>query len=392
MTTLRIGIVGTGFIARTHVDAFRRACLLFPEVATEAVVEMVADVGLDTARSFGGRMAIPRASDDWRALVADPQVDLVDIATPNNLHFPIAMAAIAAGKAVYCEKPLALSTAEAAQMADAAAARGVPTFVAFNNLFAPATQLAATLIRRGDIGTPVQFIGSFDQGFYSDPNLPASWRTRAGEAGSGALGDLGSHVVSIAQHLMGPITAAAAFDATIFPSRPLPASGAGYGAKATDAAARQPVENDDLVQALVRFDSGATGSIGASRVVAGRVFGINWEVRGTEGTLYVENERANELHVFRMRDAGDDRGFKTILCGSQVDGFREGFFGFDYGGGGIGYFDVKVLEVRAMLLALRKPERWFCDFAFGRDNQAVVDAIAASARAGGVLQRVGAAP
>jgi predicted dehydrogenase len=111
-------------------------------------------------------------------------------------------------------------------------------------------------------------------------------------------------------------------------------------------------------------------------------------VRGTEGTLFVENERANELHIFRMGDEKDDRGFKTILAGSQTDGFKQGFFGFDYGGGGIGYFDVKVLEVRGMLLALQGSDRWPFDFEFGRQNQAVVDAIRASAKAGGTLTEV----
>jgi len=388
LSTLRVGLIGTGFIARTHLDAFRRACLLFPEIDTRLQVDIVADAAMAPAQAFAASMNIARAVDDWRVVVDDPDIDLIDIATPNNLHFPIAMAAIERGKAVYCEKPLALSLAEAASMASAAKARGVPTFVAFNNVFAPSTQLAHALIARGDIGTPVQFTGSFDQGFYSDPDLPASWRTRTSEAGSGALADLGSHVVSIAQYLVGSITEVAALDAVVFKDRPLPGSGMGYHARADAAAPRQPVENDDIVKALVRFEGGAFGSIGASRIAAGRVFGISWEVQGTEGSLYVENERANELHVFRMRDDKDDRGFKTILAGSQVEGFKTGFFGFDYGGGGIGYFDVKVLEIRGMLLALRRGSDWFCNFGFGARNQAVVDAIRASAANGGSMLAV----
>jgi predicted dehydrogenase len=383
-----VGIIGTGFIARTHVDCLRRACLLFPEVTFDVEIAMVADVALAPAEAFAATVGAGRAVDDWRAAIADLGVDLVDICTPNNLHFPIAMAAIAAGKAVYCEKPLALTHDEALQMAEAAAAKGVQTFVAFNNLFAPSTQLARTLIRRGDIGTPLQFIGNFDQGFYSDAELPASWRTRQSEAGSGALGDLGSHVISLAQELVGPIASASAIDSIVFPDRPAPSRGMGYSAKAGAGAPRQVVENDDYFLSLVHFESGAMGSIGASRIAPGRVFGINWEIRGTTGTLYVENERSNELHVFRMDEPHDDRGFKTILCGSQTEGFKQGFFGFDYGGGGIGYFDVKVLEIRGMLLALGKPDRWPFDFEFGRQNQAVVDAIRASAASDGAQQRV----
>lgn len=392
MSTLRVGLIGTGFIARTHVDAFRRACLLFPEIGIQLQVDIVADAILAPAQAFAASMGIARAVDDWRAVVADPDIDLIDIATPNNLHFPIAMAAIEQGKAVYCEKPLALNFEEAAGMASAARAGRVATFVAFNNVFAPSTQLARAMIERGDIGTPVQFTGTFDQGFYSDPDLPASWRTRTAEAGTGALGDLGSHVVSIAQYLMGAVTQVAALDAVVFKERPLPGSGMGYNARPDAAGARQAVENDDIVKALVRFENGAFGSIGASRIAGGRVFGINWEIQGSEGTLFVENERANELHVFRMRDHKDDRGFKTILAGSQVEGFKTGFFGFDYGGGGIGYFDVKVLEIRGMLIALAKRSDWFCDFGFGARNQAVVDAIRASAAKGGSMLAVRSIP
>ena len=388
MARLGVGIVGTGFIARTHVDCMRRAALLFPEVTLAPEIAVVADVALAPAETFAATVGAKRATGDWVSVVDDPAVDLVDICTPNNLHFPIAMAAMARGKAVYCEKPLALSHDEARQMAEAAERAGVKTFVAFNNLFAPSTQLAKQLIQRGDIGEPLQFIGNFDQGFYSDPALPVSWRTREAEAGTGALGDLGSHVISIAQDLVGPITAASALDAVVFKDRPAPSQGQGYAAIAGADAARERVENDDFFQALVKFANGAVGTIGASRVAAGRVFGINWEVRGTEGTLFVENERANELHIFRMGDEKDDRGFKTILAGSHTDGFKQGFFGFDYGGGGIGYFDVKVLEVRGMLLALQRAERWPFDFEFGRQNQAVVDTIRSSAKAGGTLLQV----
>lgn len=388
LSTLRVGIIGAGFIAKTHVDSFRRACLIFPEVTTSVSIEAVADVALEPAQAFAKAMSIDKAYDDWQTLVDDPAIDLIDIATPNNLHFPIAMAAMERGKAVYCEKPLALTHQETTAMAAAAKAAGARTFVAFNNLFAPSTQLAKKLIARGDIGEPRQFIGSFDQGFYSDPDLPASWRTRKSEAGAGALGDLGSHVISIAQYLVGPIRAAAALDDIVFSARPLPSRGSGYHAKADAPSVRQAVENDDVFHAIVKFDGGAFGSIGASRVAPGRVFGINWEIRGTGGSLYVENERGNELHVFRMNEPSDDRGFKTILCGSQVEGFKQGFFGFDYGGGGIGYFDVKVLEMRGMLLALQSQEEWFCDFRFGSENQAVVDAIRTSAALGGAMQNV----
>jgi predicted dehydrogenase len=187
----------------------------------------------------------------------------------------MALAAIAAGKHVYCEKPLAVTLAEAKEMASAAKARGVKTMVAFNNIKTPAAMLAKQLIGRGDIGKPMRFRAWFDQGFFNDPDLPFSWRCTRKEAGSGALGDLGSHVISVAQYLMGDIESVIAEAQTFFPTRPVPAGGSGYAATARADAPRAKVENEDQIQTLVRFESGAGGTIEASRVAAGKVFGVS---------------------------------------------------------------------------------------------------------------------
>jgi predicted dehydrogenase len=196
------------------------------------------------ARGAAERFGFARSTGDWRSLIADPEIDLVDITTPNTLHFPMAVAAIEAGKAVYCEKPLSVSLAEAEQMTAAARKAGVKTMVAFNNIKTPAAMLAKQLIERGDIGRPTRFRGWFDQGFFNDPNLPWSWRCSRREAGSGALGDLGSHVVSVAQYLMGEVVEVAAQWQTFFSTRPKPAGGSGYGAAAAGDAEQVPVENE----------------------------------------------------------------------------------------------------------------------------------------------------
>ncbi|ODT76173.1 MAG: oxidoreductase [Pelagibacterium sp. SCN 64-44] len=371
---LNIGLIGSGFMGQAHADAFRRAGLLYRNLPATPHLYMLADANAELAADAAARFGFEKSTGDWRKLVTDPAVDVVDITSPNALHHEMALAAIEAGKHVYCEKPLAVTLAEAEEMATAAKARGVKTMVAFNNIKTPAAMLAKQLIERGDIGTPMRFRGWFDQGFFNDPELPFSWRCTRKQAGSGALGDLGSHVIAVAQYLMGEIDSVVAQAQTYFPTRPVPQGGSGYGARAGEDAPRAPVENEDQIQTLVRFASGAGGSIEASRVAAGKVFGVYWEVSGTEGTIIMDGERFNELKISRFTDPKPDRGFKTIYAGSQVSQF-SGFFGFDFAGGGLGYFDVKVIEVHDLIVGLTRDADCFPNFEFGLANERIIDAM-----------------
>ena len=378
---LNVGLIGSGFMGQAHADAFRRAATLYRDLPAVPHLAMLADATPDLAAGAAARLGFERSTGEWRALVSDPSIDVVDITSPNLMHHEMALAAIAAGKHVYCEKPLAVTLPEAEAMAEAAKRAGVKTMVAFNNIKTPAAMLAKQLIAKGEIGTPMRFRGWFDQGFYNDPDLPFSWRLTRREAGSGALGDLGSHVISVAQDLMGEVESVTAQAQTFFPTRPVPTGGSGYGAKASGDAPRATVENEDQVQALVRFRSGAGGTIEASRVAAGKVFGVYWEVSGTKGTIIMDGERFNELKISRFDDPKPDRGFKTILAGSQVPQYGA-FFGFDFAGGGLGYFDVKVIEVRDLITGIAGREPCYPDFAFGLANQRIIDAIERSFETG----------
>lgn len=372
--TLNIGLIGSGFMGQAHADAFRRAVMLYRDLPAVPQLYMIADATRELAANAAERFGFQKHTGAWRTLVADPEVDVVDITSPNAMHHEMALAAIAAGKHVYCEKPLSVTVAEAEEMTRAAATAGVKTMVAFNNIKSPAAMLARQLIERGEIGTPMRFRGWFDQGFFNDPDLPFSWRCTRKEAGSGALGDLGSHVISVAQYLMGPVESTIAQSQTYFPTRPIPAGASGYGAKAGADAPRREVENEDQIQAMVRFRSGAGGTIEASRVAAGKVFGIYWEVSGTGGTILMDGERFNELKVSRYSDPKRDRGFKTLLAGSQVPQFSA-FFPFDFAGGGLGYFDVKVIEVRDLITGICETDDCDPNFAFGLENVRIVDAM-----------------
>jgi predicted dehydrogenase len=377
---LNIGLIGSGFMGRAHADSFRRAALLDRSLAATPRLYMLADRDAALAKSAAEAFGFEKSTGDWRELVNDPAVDVVDITSPNNLHGEMAIAAIVAGKHVYCEKPLAVTLEAAEAMQAAAAKRGVKTMVAFNNVKAPAALLAQEMIRRGDIGTPIRFRGWFDQGYFSDPDLPWSWRCSRTEAGSGALGDLGSHTISVAQYLMGDIESVVAAEQTLFETRPVAVAGEGYSAKADAKAERRKVENEDQVQSLVRFASGAAGTIEASRVAVGKILGIQWEISGTEGTIINDGDRFNELKIARLSEPKDDRGFKTLLVGSQIPQFRA-FLPFDYGGGGLGYFDVKVIEVHDLLSGI-VAGACYPDFAFGLANQRIIAAIVESAQSG----------
>lgn len=372
--TLNIGLIGSGFMGQGHADAWRRAAMFYPDLPALPLLYAVADQSPSLAEASARRFGAQKACGDWRELINDHAVDVVDITSPNHLHFEMAMAAIDAGKHVYCEKPLAVDARQAQQMAEAARHAGVKTMVAFNNIKTPAAMLAKQLIERGDIGTPVRFRGTFDQGFYNDPMLPWSWRCSKTLGGSGSLGDLGAHTLSVAQFLMGEISEVTASAQTYLCQRPVPQVDVGYASRTDASAEMREVENDDQVQCLVNFTSGASGVIEASRIAAGRIFGLYWEVSGTEGTLYMDGERFNELQIYRFSDDKHDRGFKTLYAGSQIPAY-SGFFGFDFGGGGLGYFDVKVIEIHDLVQGICSDKACFPDFAFGLQNQLILSAI-----------------
>src|SRR6516162_10526395 len=203
--SLNIGLIGSGFMGQAHADAYRRAGILYRDLPRTPELCAIADQNEAPGEQARARLSFARAYGDWRRLIEDPEVDVVDITTPNHLHVEPALAALEAGKHVYCEKPMAVKLEDAQRMAAAASKAGVKTLVAFNNIKTPAALVAKQIIERGEIGELVRFRGRFDQGFFNDPSLPWSWRCSRELAGSGALGDLGAHAISVAQFLMGDI-------------------------------------------------------------------------------------------------------------------------------------------------------------------------------------------
>jgi predicted dehydrogenase len=364
MERIGIGLIGSGFMGRSHALAFRTAPAVF-DLRVSPILELLADIDAATAARAARSLGFPRSTGDWQALIADPEVGLVDITTPNVWHKPMAMAAIAAGKPVYCEKPLAASCADAKEMADAAATTGVQTFVGFNYLKNPMLALAREIVMSGEIGDVVSFRGIHAEDYMADPSTPWSWRLDPA-GGHGVVADLGSHIISIARFLAGEITELVGQIETVTKHRPV----------AMGAVETRPVEVDDQARALVRFASGATGSIEASWVSVGRKMTIAFEVTGTKGAIAFDQERMNELHLFTAGQPHGREGFRTILSGPAHPHFAAFC---PAPGHHLGFNDMKTIEVRAILDALSGGPAFMPDFGEAWRIQQTVDAIVRSA-------------
>jgi predicted dehydrogenase len=367
MKRLGIGLVGSGFMGHTHTFAFRAAPGIFDLPLTPSL-ELLADANDDLAAAGAKALGYARSTGDWRTLVSDPAVDLVDITTPNALHKPIALAALAAGKPVYCEKPLAPNAADALIMVQAAEKAGVQTFTGFSYLKNPIIALARDIVKSGEIGEVVSFRGVHAEDYMSDPQVPWSWRLDPA-GGHGVVADLGSHIFSIARHLVGPIESLVGQIATVVKDRPV----------AAGADKRRPVEVDDQARCLVRFASGATGSIEASWVATGRKLTIAFDITGTKGSVFGDFERQNELQLYSGGQAKGREGFKTILTGPDHEFYRAFC---PAPGHHLGFNDLKTLEVRAIVAALSGGPKFIPDFREAWEVQRLVDAVVISARQG----------
>src|SRR5258707_3250779 len=203
LKALNIGLIGSGFMGQAHAGAYRRAGILYRTLHRKPELYGSADQNEALAEQAKARLGFAKAYGDWRRLIEDPEVDVVDITTPNHLHVEPALAGLEAGKHVYCEKPMAVKLADAQRMAATARKAGVKTLVAFNNIKTPAALVAKQIIDRGEIGELVRFRGRFDPGFFNDPSLPWSWRCSRQLAGTAALGDLRAPALSVAQFPIG---------------------------------------------------------------------------------------------------------------------------------------------------------------------------------------------
>jgi predicted dehydrogenase len=381
MKQLNVAMIGSGFMGKAHALAYANMPIHFhpaPAIPHRAVVVDVTDALAEQARD---RLGFDEASADWRAVVERDDIDIVDICTPNDSHAEIAIAAARAGKHIICEKPLARSVAEATGMVRAAEEAGITHQVAFNYRHTPAIQFAKQLIDDGRIGEVLSFRGHYMQDWSADPNTPSSWRFSRATAGSGALGDIGTHILDAARFLLGDIEAVTAIAKTHVTERPRTSSAFDQLAAGDKSGAgeRVPVDVDDAVYGLLRFRSGVVGTLEATRNAYGRKNHLGFEIQGTLGTLVFDYERLGELQVMLAEDPPHLQGFRTIQTGPfQPYGDKL----WPVAGLGIGYLEVKAIECHAFISAVAEGRQASPSFVDGLAIECVAEALLDSAETG----------
>ena len=335
MRRVGIGIVGAGFMGGQHARGYALSRALRPDLAVTAELAAVADLDAARVEAFAAAWRPERASDDWRSVVEDPAVDVVDICLPPFLHRPVALAAIAAGKHVYCEKPVGLDVIETTELAAAARAAGVHTLVGFNYRWIPAIATAKALLDAGRIGEVRNVAMSFDSGWAADPDGPWDWRFSAQLAGTGAIGDTGSHLFDMARHLAGELDLVAATSDTCIRER-------------RRGEQLERVDTDDAFVAIARFANGALGRFEGSRVCPGATVDFRVALTGTRGALRWSLQDMNRLELYEPAAAPLD-GFTAIVLGPEHE--LHGTFS-PVRGLGVGFADSKAAEIQHLLECL----------------------------------------
>lgn len=361
MTAIGIGLIGTGYMGKAHAVAMQAVATVF-NTALRPVCELLCSTTPEGAKSKANEFGFNRSTSDWHDLVGDRRVEAIVIASPQLTHKDIALAALAAGKHVFCEKPLGASLDEARSMAAAAASAGVANMVGFNYIRTPASQLAREIINQGEIGNIVHVRAEHTEDFFADPEAPANWRTRHRSAGN--LGDLAPHIVNGVLRLVGPIERLIADFQTVHASRPAADGGS------------ESVSNDDQANILCRFESGAMGSLSISRISTGRKMGYAYEITGTKGALRFDQEDQNSLWFYERNARRGRQGFTRILTGPD----HPDYVSFCLGPGhGTGYGDQIIIEARDFLKAIGTGKPVFPTF---QDGLEVSRIIAAAFRSG----------
>jgi predicted dehydrogenase len=377
MPTLRVGMVGYAFMGAVHSQAWRTVGHFF-DLPTEPVLAAVCGRSAAGVRAAAARQGWASVETDWKVLVERDDIDIIDICTPGDSHAEIAIAALAAGKHVLCEKPLGNTVAEASAMADAAerARRsGQRSMVAFNYRRVPALALARRLIEDDRLGTIRHVRAQYLQDWISDPDFPLVWRLDKESAGSGALGDLGAHIVDIAQFLTGQrISGVSALLETFVTERPL--AGAASGLSATGTAERGRVTVDDAALFTARFDGAAIGVFEATRFATGRKNAMRIEVNGSAGSIAFDFESMNELSFHDHTEDPDTAGFRRILVTEPGHPYMDAWWP---PGHLIGYEHTFIHEVKDFIQAIADGADPAPSFADGLQVQRVLAAVEASA-------------
>jgi predicted dehydrogenase len=374
---LGVGLVGYAFMGAAHSQAWRTVGRAF-ELPVAARMNVLCGRDAAAAGAAAERLGWAAVETDWRALIERDDVQIVDVCTPGDSHAEIAIAALAAGKHVLCEKPLANNVAEAEAMAEAAErakAVGVRSMVAFNYRRVPALALARQLVAAGRLGTIRHVRAVYLQDWIVDPEFPLAWRLQKDRAGSGALGDIGAHIVDAAQFVTGDLlTGVSGLTETFIRERPLPAAASGLSGEAS--AERGEVTVDDCALFLGRFAGGAVASFEATRFATGRKNAMRLEINGSAGSLAFDFESMNELSFYDGTEDAGTAGFRRILVTEPTHPYLEGWWP---PGHLLGYEHSFTHEIRDFLESVGTGTDPVPSFADGLQVQRVLEAVEHSA-------------
>ena len=311
MRDINVGILGYKFMGKAHSNAYRKIPMFFD---TDAKINMKVMCGRDAewAKQSADKFGWEETETDWTKFVAREDVDAVDITAPSNFHKDVAIAAAENGKHVFCEKPLALTTADAREMLAAVEKNKVKHQIGFNYRFAPAVLLAKKLIDEGKLGKIYHFRGSYLQDFIVDPGFPLIWRLDKSVAGSGSHGDLGAHVIDLARFLVGDFARVSGMQKTFIKQRPVVERMIGLSASAADTTEMGEVTVDDATIFMTEFECGALGVFEATRFALGHKNDLSFEINGSKGSVKFNLERICELQYFSNDDEPGVQGFRTI--------------------------------------------------------------------------------
>ena len=366
MKPIGIGVIGTGFMGKAHSIAYSASASVFG-IGLRPNLEIVCDLSPERANQRATDLGFSRHTDKWQDVVNDPRVDLISVCTPNNTHSEISIAALEKGKHVWCEKPMSSSLEDSQIMAEVAEKSNSKTIVGYNYTKNPVVIHARKIIEKGTIGRISGFFCRYDVDNEADGSKPWSWRMSKELSGTGSNGDILSHVISVGHYLINSRISNVVGDISIIHKQ---------RKDPKENEKSKIVDNDDMVSALVHFENGVHGHIGASRGSWGKKCGLTWEIHGTEGTITYNQERLNEIKLFTRQSDSSTDGFRTILSGPEHP-FYSSFL--PNGGHGLGFMDVKICELQGLLNAIENNKPTWPNFNDGLAIEKVMERIDESA-------------
>jgi len=358
-----VGLIGTGFMGKCHAIAWSAVGAVFPDVAKPRLVHL-GEVNEELARRKAGEFGFAKASGDWRAVVNDPEVDIVSLTTPNQFHPEMAIAILEAGKHLWCEKPMAPSFAEAEAMAEAAKTSGKVAALGYNYIQSPAIRHIGALLDEKIIGEVNHLRIEMDEDFMADPEALFFWKHEAA-SGYGALDDFAVHPLSLVSVLFGRVASVICDMAKPYADRKLATGG------------RRAVETYDIASVLMHLENGIAGTLQVNRSAWGRKGRIAIQIFGSKGSILFDQERMNELQLYLTSDRPTEQGYRTILIAPHhkpYDSFLPA------PGHGLGFNDLKTIEMKAFLDAIAAGRNSNPDLAeaarIGRLCEAIIDSAA----------------